>query len=183
MVPEQAREIVTTVFDAWARPLLRYAICYTRNRAVAEELVQEAFLALFHTLISGTSVGNPRAWTLTVVRHLISKHHRDSLRESSKLADYGRLPAPSPAIEAHLAALESLRDAMEVLSEREEQVLLLRIESLRYDEIARELGVTSGTVATLLSRAILKIRKLREESTEKAPASEKRRLLERRSLQ
>ena len=182
-MPEQARETVSSVFESWARPLLRYAICYTRDRALAEELVQEAFLALYHKLLSGAVVENPRAWTLTVVRHLISKHNRDASREATNLADYGRLPRSPAGVEAHLGAIDSLRGALEVLSEREEQVLLLRIESLRYDEIARELQITPGTVATLLSRATVKIRKMLESRREEAPAAERRETLARRPLQ
>jgi len=182
-VPEQAREIVSLIFESWARPLLRYAICYTRNRAVAEEIVQEAFLALYHKLVSKEVVDNPRAWTLTVVRHLVSKHKRDCARETSNLADSDCLSDGASGIEAHLSALESLRDALEVLTERERQVLLLRIESLRYDEIARELQITSGTVATLLSRATLKIRKLFRGRRETYSTEYKRRSPERLPLQ
>jgi RNA polymerase sigma-70 factor (ECF subfamily) len=183
MVPEQARETVSSLFEGWARPLLRYAICYTHNRPVAEEIVQEAFLALYHKLASGTAVDNPRAWTLTVVRHLVLKHIRDSSREAAKLADYCRLPGSSSGLEAHLSALESLRDALEVLTEREEQVLLLRIESMRYDEIAKELQITPGTVATLLSRATMKIRRVLENGREKVMAGKEGGTFERRPLQ
>ncbi len=188
-MPEQARDTVSSIFESWARPLLRYAICCTGNSAVAEEIVQEAFLALYHKLESGEAVNNPRAWTLIVVRHLTSKHHRDRLREVANLAEYGRSPEVFADIEAHFAALETLREALGVLTEREEQVLLLRMESLRYGDIAKELQITSGTVATLLSRATLKIRKMLKSSQEPrltpaaSPRAERREVLERRPLQ
>jgi RNA polymerase sigma-70 factor (ECF subfamily) len=182
-VPEQARETVSTIFESWARPLLRYAICRTANVAVAEEVVQEAFLALYRKLVAGEEIDNPRAWTLIVVRHLTSKYRRDRARDSSNLADFGRLAEASSDIEEHLSALESLREALGVLTEREEQALLLRMESMRYGEIAKELQITSGTVATLLSRAALKIRKMREGNREKPTPVERRKELDRRSLQ
>ena len=183
MVPEQAREIVSAVFESWAGPLLRYAVCYTRNRAVAEELVQESFLALYHKLASGTDIENPRAWTLAVVRHLVCKHHRDASREAANLESYQPQAAQPQGIEAQLGALESLRAALELLSEREQEVLLLRIESMRYGEIAKELDITPGTVATLLSRATMKIRNMLDGNRAKVTAAGKRGTLERRSLQ
>src|SRR5690242_13007696 len=40
MGPQQAGEIVNSVFQEWAKPLVRYAICRLRNREIAEEIVQ-----------------------------------------------------------------------------------------------------------------------------------------------
>ena len=45
-----------------------------------------------------------------------------------------------------------------VLSQREEEVLLLRMESLKYREIGTRLGISANSVTTLLSRAVKKLR-------------------------
>jgi len=47
---------------------------------------------------------------------------------------------------------------LSILSQREEEVLLLRMSSLKYKEIAAQLGVTTNTVSGLLVRAITKLR-------------------------
>jgi DNA-directed RNA polymerase specialized sigma24 family protein len=43
------------------------------------------------------------------------------------------------------------------LSPREQEVMLLRMESLKYREIASELGISINSVATLLARALRKL--------------------------
>jgi RNA polymerase sigma factor (sigma-70 family) len=58
-----------------------------------------------------------------------------------------------------------IRNLLSVLSPREEEVLLLRLEALKYREIADQLGISMNSVNTLLARAL---RKLQEASTRQA---------------
>ncbi len=183
MGPQQAGEIVNSVFQEWAKPLVRYAICRLRNREIAEEIVQEVFLSFYRKLISGSLIDNPRAWTLAAVRNLVRKHHRDQNNENQKLSNCTCAGMATRNMEAHLVELDSLEAVLHVLTEREEEVLLLRMESMRYDEIAAELNITSGTVATLLSRAIQKIKRSHQAGANHDSIASERRALERQSLQ
>jgi RNA polymerase sigma-70 factor (ECF subfamily) len=183
MSPEQAREFVTSVFEGWGKTLLRHALLWTRQREVSEEIVQEAFLSLYLKVVSGNEVENPRAFTLAAVRNLIRKHHRDRKDHLFDVRDCAGLQTGDPGIEAHLAALDILKTMLEGLSEREEEVLLLRMESLRYQEIAQELGISTGAVATLLSRAIQKIKRLQRARRDGSIPDRKRGALEQQPLQ
>jgi RNA polymerase sigma factor (sigma-70 family) len=183
MGPQQASEVVNSVFQEWTKPLVRYAICRLRNREIAEEIVQEVFLSLYRKLISGSSIDNPGAWTLAAVRNLVRKHHRDQNNENQKLSDCTCVGMATRDMEAHLVELDSLEVLLHVLTEREEEVLLLRMESMRYDEIAAELNITSGTVATLLSRAIQKIKRSQQTDANANSIVSGRRILERQPLQ
>lgn len=183
MGPQQASEVVNSVFEEWAKPLVRYAICRLRSREIAEEIVQEAFLSFYRKLISGSSIDNPRAWTLAAVRNLVRKHHRDQNNENQKLSDSACAVMATRDMEAYLVELDSLEAMLHVLTEREEEVLLLRMESMRYDEIAKELNITSGTVATLLSRAIQKIKKSQRSGAKHDSITSGRRAFERQPLQ
>jgi RNA polymerase sigma factor (sigma-70 family) len=61
--------------------------------------------------------------------------------------------------------LMDIRGLLSVLSPREEEVLLLRIESLKYREIAEQLGISINSVNTLLARALRKLQQARREKT------------------
>ena len=50
-----------------------------------------------------------------------------------------------------------VRNLLSVLSPREEEVLLLRLEALKYREIAEQLGIGINSVNTLLARALRKL--------------------------
>lgn len=50
-----------------------------------------------------------------------------------------------------------VRSLLAVLSPREEEVLLLRLEAMKYREIADQLGISMNSVNTLLARALRKL--------------------------
>ena len=66
------------VFEAEETSLLRYAFGLVGRRAVAEELVQDAFLRLHE---HWDDVRQPRAWLFRCVRNRAYNHLRDNKRE------------------------------------------------------------------------------------------------------
>ena len=66
-------------------------------------------------------------------------------------ADLPRAPA------TEISRLAEIRSLLSVLSPREEEVLLLRLEALKYREIADQLGISINSVNTLLARALRKL--------------------------
>jgi RNA polymerase sigma-70 factor (ECF subfamily) len=64
-----------------------------------------------------------------------------------------------------LSRLADIRSLLSVLSPREEEVLLLRLEALKYREIAEQLGISMNSVNTLLARSL---RKLQEATAQQA---------------
>lgn len=55
---------------------------------------------------------------------------------------------------------ERVRRRLSELSVREEEVLMLRLQSMKYREIAEALGISINSVNTLLARALEKIQKV-----------------------
>jgi RNA polymerase sigma-70 factor (ECF subfamily) len=146
---------VNRLFDAWYAVLVRHAFRVTGRLEVAEDVVQEAFYLLYRELAEGRVIEHDRAWTFSVVR-------RQALRVA-----YRRL-----AREVHVASMERLGGAVEpeenrgeltslfrVLSPREQDVLRLCLEDLKYREIGALLGISPNSVSTLHRRAIRKLRR------------------------
>jgi RNA polymerase sigma-70 factor (ECF subfamily) len=156
----EATQILTDLFDTWYPSLVRYAYRLTGNLEQAEDAVQEAFLALYRELGRGGKIANPKGWTLVVVRREVLRRARHNRLEGTRVAleDVESLPVMStdPRMADYLFG-DVLR-LFGVLTAREEEVLLLRIESLKYREIGELLGISSNSVTTLLSRAIRKLR-------------------------
>jgi RNA polymerase sigma-70 factor (ECF subfamily) len=155
-----ASNLVQTLFESWAPFPVRYAVRMTGSPGHADDLVQETFLALYRNLREGKTVADPKAWTLGTLRNQIRKHIRYQLRHAEDLepAEVLDLIAAEPAwpdIEAEYEDTLSL--PFSVLTLREEEVLLLRLQSLKYREIAERLGIGNKTVCTLLARAIKKL--------------------------
>ena len=144
------------------------ALGMTRNRADAEDLVQETYLKAyqkFHQYQPGTNI---KAWLYRILTNTYITSYRKAQRspkrassdtvEDWQLADaasHSEVGLKSAEVEA-LEALPSsqLRDALDSLSEEQRMVVLMAdVEGMSYKEIAEELGVPMGTVMSRLNRA------------------------------
>jgi RNA polymerase sigma-70 factor (ECF subfamily) len=158
MTPDPNIERVNRLFDGWYGVLVNYALGLTGRLELAEEVVQEAFYLLYRELASGKKIANEKAWTFCVVRRETGRQvYRYRLREISLdspefIREDGRnIQEPSDEI-------DRLSNLFSLLSPREEEVMLLCMESLKYREIGAVLGISSNSVATLHRRAIRKLR-------------------------
>ena len=117
--------------------------------ALAEEIVQDAFVQLFR---NWTSVEHPAVYVrLAVVNGCRSQTRRRVLERRHQH------PAPEPAV--HDTAAIAVRDALHVLTPRQRAAIVLRyFEDLSEREIADALGCRPGTVKSLLSRGITKLK-------------------------
>jgi RNA polymerase sigma-70 factor (ECF subfamily) len=161
MKREQARAEVALLYETWYPSLLSYAHRRMGDLAQAEDAVQDAFMELYKALRRGCDVANARAWTLTVMRRQVSKRIRDNSRVVS-IADaserVSEMAAGGPDALSRIEVDEIARK-FSVLTPREEEVLLLRLQALKYREIAKQLGIGGTSVNTLLARALQKLRR------------------------
>jgi RNA polymerase sigma-70 factor (ECF subfamily) len=144
-----------------AERLFRIAYWFERNRADAEDIVQDTMieaLKSFHRFEPGT---NCRAWLVTILRRVIS-HRRRAKGRSIVVDDPGDVLADSapwvPPVPQHLtdelvlAALRRLPLAFQ------EIVVLCDVEELTYKEAADAIGIPVGTVMSRLHRARARFR-------------------------
>ena len=155
-----ATTLVTELFDRWYTPLVRYAIRSLAAHDQAEDLVQDVFMQLYQALRSGKCIAYPKAWTLCVLRRAVSRQ----LQERFRYEQLGDLEIAQVWPE-DVADASTVHSLLSLLSRREEEVLLLRLEAMKYREIADHLGISMNSVNTLLARAL---RKLHEATTQHA---------------
>ena len=152
--------------DTWAQlaalyrveqpPMVRLATLLVRDQAVAEELVQEAFVRLHPKL---ASVDNPGAYLRTTVVNLCRGHGR---RASVAAAH----PPPPPTAARPPVLPDDLSPvwlAMAQLPERQRHALVLRFYlDLPDDQIAELLDARPGTVRSLISRGLAALKEVVE---------------------
>jgi RNA polymerase sigma factor (sigma-70 family) len=134
--------------------LVRYLHRKVWDEERAHDLAQEVFVrALDHAPV------NPRAWLYRVAANLARDEARLVLRRKRHLAllrneAEATPPAPSPVQVAEAnERMDEVRRALDQLSERDRDVLLLWDSGLNYTEIAEHTGLAPGAVGTTLSRA------------------------------
>ena len=152
MNENDATDLVTALFDRWYMSLVRYALRTTADYELAEDLAQETFMQLYQALRAGTKIEHPKAWTICVLRRATNRRMRD--RTLCEPLD--ELEIAGDAVN-DLSSVVDIRNLLSVLSPREEEVLLLRLEAMKYREIAEQLGIGVNSVNTLLARALRKL--------------------------
>jgi RNA polymerase sigma-70 factor (ECF subfamily) len=138
---------------------LRFAYWLSRDRSVAEDVVQEAMLRAWR---SRAALRDPRAlrkWIFTICRR---EHARLYQRKRHETVDIDELPfdVQPVAHETDTAEIRQLREAIFALEDADREPLVMQV-LLGYttQEIADELEVRIGTVLTRLFRARQRLRK------------------------
>jgi RNA polymerase sigma-70 factor, ECF subfamily len=148
-------------FDAVYRRLhpniFRYLERLTGDADAADDIAQEAFVRLLSR--PDLSEDAARLWLFTVATNLVRDRGRSTARRARLLTatppQTGRMAQPDEDLERK-EQIGSVRAALQVLPERDRQMLLMREEGFRYDEIAQAVGVAPGSVGTLMARALKK---------------------------
>jgi len=155
--PDQSQSIVAALFSAYYAFFVRLVMRRTGNLDRAEELVQDALVALYEELRRGRAIREPKAWVAAVLYRLLAREHRRQSREAEFLDTIRALPADLWAEPVGEACDGDLEQLLDVLTPREREVVLLRAEAYKYREIARLLGISKNSVNTLLARALKKL--------------------------
>jgi RNA polymerase sigma-70 factor (ECF subfamily) len=139
--------------------LRRYARALVGDRASADDLVQDTLeraWAKLHLYRRGTDL---RAWLFTVMHNV----HVNKVR-ATRVTDTLDDEMPELALRPPQGDALMVRDldrAIALLPAEQRAVLLLvTLEDMSYDEVARTLGIPIGTVMSRLSRAREKLRGL-----------------------
>lgn len=158
--PEAFRAEVLTFVE----PLFATALRLTRNRADAEDLVQDTLVKAFRFADRFAAGTNLRAWLYTILHNTWRNRLRDAARgpidvDSERVEEAAASPGGPTAgdtperilmrstLDADLqAALDALPDAFR------QAVWLRDVEEFSYAEIAEMLGIPIGTVMSRISR-------------------------------
>ena len=146
---------VERLFTTYHQPLVRYLTRRLGDRDWAEEVAQETFLRAMRQ----ENIVSERSWLFAVATNLVRdearkdarrRKHLELLREQAKVDEVVE-PEPTSLERAQEAAIA--RNALEQLTERDREALLMREEGLDYHEIAAALELSVGSIGTTLARA------------------------------
>jgi RNA polymerase sigma-70 factor (ECF subfamily) len=151
---------IADLFEKEAAGILRYAGALAADRETAHDALQEAFFRFFLCRSAGQQIRSPRGWLFRVARNYVLDLKRASSRAEAGMDWLLNMPRPASFSAPADSIFDRLHTLPEIgLSPREMECVRLRTEDLRYEEIARVLGLQTGTVGALLARAHGKIRK------------------------
>ena len=144
--------------------LLGVALRILRDRALAEDVLQESYVKVWrHAASYDPSIASPMTWMATIVRHgaidALRKRQLEALGSEDEIAT---IPSadPDPIEEMHLARLrpKALAAFAKLPEEKRRLIMLAYLRDRSRQELSQRFGVPANTVKTHLRRALLEMR-------------------------
>jgi RNA polymerase sigma-70 factor (ECF subfamily) len=159
--------LVAQLFEESREDVYRYLLTLGLHPPRAQEAAQEVFLRLYAALRKGEKIDNPRGWVFRVAHNYgLKVRARQGSEQPFDPALEAVLTSAAQTPEHELLERERMlrfHRAVEALSEQQKRCLFLRMEGLRYPEIAAALGISASAVGEFLRRAVARLRKVRDE--------------------
>jgi RNA polymerase sigma-70 factor, ECF subfamily len=140
--------------------LRRYAFVLSRDRAQAEDLVQECLVRAIEGA-AGRRPGSPlRPWLLRILHNAhVSQVRKNAVR--GRVLDAGEANRAADGDQIDRLELQDLLAALDRLPDgQREAVVLMALEDLPYRQAAQVLGIPLGTFMSRLSRGRRTLRAL-----------------------
>ena len=148
-----------------------WRICwhYTGNREAAEDCGQEAMLRIWRSLESYRGDCALESWVYRIAANCCMDYLRKKKRDKSvsmePMQEQGfDPPDTSPGTEEQAVAADErqrLREAIASLPEDQREALVMtQLERIPYEEAARSLGVSEGTVKSRVNRAKARLKEI-----------------------
>ncbi len=143
--------------------MYRYAAWLSRDKTIAEDVVQEALLRAWKSLDALREDGSAKQWLLTIVRRENARYFE---RKRLETVDIDNLTASQAALLAEQPdeELEDMRQAIYELDDDYREPLVLQVlMGYSTNEIAEQMGLKQGAVLTRLHRARTRLRDMMAE--------------------
>ena len=143
------------LFREFNQPLVRYLTRRLGDRDWAEEVAQETFLRAARQ----GEIVSERSWLFAVATNLVRDEAKKDARRRRHLELLAQEAKVAEAVTPQLVSMERAEDAaaarraLDALTERNREALLMREEGLDYNEIAAALSLSVASVGTTLARA------------------------------
>jgi RNA polymerase sigma-70 factor, ECF subfamily len=150
--PKASAGSVEEWFSAYESELGRYLVQFVRDRALAEDLLQETFHDAYRACRTLSSVGNPRAWLYGIARNHALVALRRQRRFDRAIARMVLRHEQPAAIDSKAASILNLLE--QTLAPEDRALVLLRyLHGFDANELAEMTGRSAAAVRQRLSRA------------------------------
>lgn len=149
--------------------LRAFAVSLTRNRALADDMVQDALVKAWTNIDKFEPGTNMRAWLFTILRNTYYSHHRKRRREVADTEGaFAETLAVKPDHDGRLQMMDFNVAFEQLKDEHREALILVGAGGFSYEEAAETMGVAVGTVKSRVNRARAKLVELLDLSDDEA---------------
>ncbi len=156
-MPEFRTQLQDCLPDLW-----RYAYALTRDRTMADDLVQDCAERALRKRDLWKQTGALKPWLMKMLLNLYRNQLRTQSRRPQLVAmdDMHHDPAAPDALDQKLALSQTARAMKKLPDDQREALLLVVLGGVSYKQAAAALNVPLGTLMSRLGRARAKLREL-----------------------
>jgi len=166
----EQRDAFDELYARYSRPLFSYAFKFLKDRMMAEEVLQDAFMKIWRTSPRyNPALSRPFSWAVLVTKRLCIDRLRrlkpesivaDPMELQSNEATHSKERDPAEAV-AMKEEVGRLRSMLERLPKAQKDSLFLALsKGLTQQEISDKLNMPLGTVKTSMRRGMQRLRQL-----------------------
>lgn len=143
-------------------PALRaFAISLTRNRATADDMMQDAVLKAWTNMDKFEPGTNMRAWLFTILRNNYYSSRRKLKREVADVDNaFSDTLSVKPEHDGRLQMADFKQALNQLPDEQREALILVGASGFAYEEAAEMCGVATGTIKSRVNRARARLSEL-----------------------
>lgn len=151
-------EAFAQLYDAYVDRIYRYIYFRVSDDILTEDLTSQVFLKAWESLDRYQVGSSPYlAWLYTIAKNLVIDHYRTK-KETVNLDDVvhvtGNGPSPDEEVQNRFD-LQEMREALQTLTDDQQQVLILRfISGLSTENVAEIMEKREGAIRALQMRAL-----------------------------
>jgi RNA polymerase sigma factor (sigma-70 family) len=146
-----------TLYERHATPMLRYLLRSGGDRGVAEEILQESWLAIWQSAASFRGQSSVRSWAIGVARRQAHNLTRGAKLPTVPLDTDADIAAGGlPVEDSVLAAVgheQLVTNIGALVPHLREAAMLAWVEEMSYKDISEALGIPVGTVKSRIFHA------------------------------
>jgi len=151
---------IKPLIDQFERPAFELALVLTEDRAIAEEIVQEAFFRVWRSPRTPHDPIAFRPWLFKTVANLGRDHARRArLRQRFRLLSPPvQVSDPAVTVTDRLTIRDVVAALRRLRADEREALLVRFFEDAEYAQVALILGRSEGASRVLVHRALVKLR-------------------------
>ncbi|MBV6655325.1 MAG: sigma-70 family RNA polymerase sigma factor [Mameliella sp.] len=148
------------LYSKYFNSMMRMCLRYTQDKSVALEILNTGFLRVFKKLDKYSYNGSLEGWIRRLIFHSLSDHFKKHNNQVHFL-DLEERDRPAPGNALNQLYLEDILKLVSFLPDATKEVFYLyAIEGYTHVEIAKQLGISTGTSKWHLSNARQRLKKL-----------------------
>ena len=156
----------TALYERYVERVYRHVYYRVSNHADAEDITQEVFTRAWKAIGRYKRTGAPfAAWLITIAGNLVADHYKHRQKMPVTDAGYDNAPGEPTADPAGMAEISFsnavIKKAVLKLKGDKQTVIMMHfIDGFNYEEIARTLKKSEGTIRVIQYRALTDLRKM-----------------------